>query len=82
MSEPSTDQLIAVFRGHGVSGDIKEVTPRAGDEAVFVVTEGASDATTNQDLVIELQGLLHRKVFVVPESATWEGHTTNLWLAA
>jgi hypothetical protein len=78
MSELSSDQLKAVFRAHSVRGDIKEVIPRAGDEAVFVVTEGDSDATTNQELVIELQGLLQRKVIVVPESVTWDGHTTNL----
>jgi hypothetical protein len=78
LSEPSSDQLKAVFRAHGVRGDIKEVIPRAGDEAVFVVTEGDSDATTSRELVIELQSLLHRKVIVVPESVTWEGHTTNL----
>jgi hypothetical protein len=78
LSEPSSDQLKAVFRAHGVRGDIKEVIPRAGDEAVFVVTEGDSDATTNRELVIDLQGLLHRKVIVVPESVTWGGHTTSL----
>jgi hypothetical protein len=78
LSEPSSDQVKAVFRAHGVRGDIKEVIPRAGDEAVFVVTEGDSDATTNRELVIELQGLLHRKVIVVPQSVNWEGHTTNL----
>lgn len=78
MSEPSSDQLKAVFRAHGVRGKIKEVIPRAGDEAVFVVTQGDLDATSNPELVTELQALLHRKVWVGPESVGWKGNTADL----
>jgi hypothetical protein len=39
-----------VFREHGVTGDIKEVIPRADDEAVFIVTAGDSFATTDSEL--------------------------------
>jgi hypothetical protein len=78
LAEPSSDQLRAVFRAHGVTGDIKEVIPRAGDEAVFIVTAADSFATTARELAADLQLLLARKVWVVCESATWEGRTTKL----
>jgi hypothetical protein len=78
LGEPSSDQLKAVFRAHGVRGEIKEVIPRAGDEAVFVLTEGDLVATSNPELVTELQALLHRKVWVGPEAVGWKGHTADL----
>jgi hypothetical protein len=78
LDEPSSDQLRAVFRAHGVTGDIKEVIPRAGDEAVFTVTAGDSFATTDRELAADLQRLLARKVWLVLESATWDGHRTKL----
>lgn len=78
MTEPSRDKLVAVFRTYGVKGEVKEVVPRAEDEAIFVVTAHDSSAVDNRDLALALQGILGRKVWVVPDSATWEDKTIRL----
>lgn len=78
MPDPSANQLRAAFRAHGVKAGIKEVIPRAQDEAVFLVTQRDAAATTDRDLAIELQRLLSRKVWIVLDSASWKGETTDL----
>lgn len=75
---PPANQLKTIFRAHGVTGGIKEVIPRAQDEAVFLVTEDDAVATTDRDLALELQRLLGRKVWIVLDSAPWKGNTTDL----
>ena len=78
MTEPSTDELLAVFRTYGVKGGVKEVVPRAQDEAIFVVTAHDSSAVDNRDLALALQKILARKVWVVPDAPTWEHKTIRL----
>lgn len=78
VAEPSSAELVAVFRAYGVMGEVKEVVPRAQDEAVFVVTAPDSSAVDNRDLALALQTMLARKVWVVPDAPTWEHKTIRL----
>jgi hypothetical protein len=78
VTEPSTDELLAAFRTYGVKGEVKEVVPRAPDEAIFVVTAHDSSAVDNRDLALALQKMLARKVWVVPNAPTWEHNAIRL----
>lgn len=78
MPDPSRDELIRIFREHGVSGEIREVVPRAGDEAVFVVTSIGSANMRERELTVALQSALHRKVWVTTEGGSWTGDVRPL----
>ncbi len=78
MTEPTRDEVLAVFRTYGVKGEVKEVVPRAPDEAIFVVTAHDSSAVDNRDLALALQKMLARKVWVVPDAPTREHKTIRL----
>ena len=78
MADPPKDRLLAVFREHGVKGEIREVTPRAADEAVFVVGGEDARAVHDADLAIALQELLARKVWVVPDMPIWRRQSQPL----
>jgi hypothetical protein len=71
MADPTRDRLLAVFRDHRVKNEIREVVPRAADEAVFVVAEEDAGAVRNRDLIVALQQLLQRKVWVVRDLSIW-----------
>ena len=78
MTEPSLNELVALFRAYGVKGEVREVVPRAEDEAIFVVAAPDASAVDNRDLALALQRMLARKVWVVPDAPTWERRTTRL----
>ena len=71
--EPSNEVIAATFRRYGVSGPIGEASPRAADEAIFVITpEGAASMLEDQ-LTQALQTLLGRKVWVLTDGPIWKG---------
>ena len=59
-------------------GEVKQVIPLAADEAVFLVADTDTRATTDRDLATDLQRLLGRKVWIVQDSDSWKGKTASL----
>ena len=78
MREPSATDVMATFRRHGVSGEVREAVPREADEAVFVVSPEDWLAMRERELTLALQELLHRKVWVVTDAPSWRGRTQPL----
>ncbi|HEY4027377.1 MAG TPA: hypothetical protein VGO86_13185 [Candidatus Dormibacteraeota bacterium] len=76
--DPPREELLALLRSHGVRGEIREVSPRAADEAIFVVSPEDAGAANDRDLAIALQRLLNRKVWVVPDQPIWHRQSEPL----
>jgi hypothetical protein len=80
--KPSDDisdhDITEMFRRHGVTGPVGEVTPRAGDEAVFVVTPEGAASMREGELTAALQTVLRRKVWVVTDETGFEGRVRRL----
>ena len=76
--EPTDEAITELFRRHGVTGPIGEVTPRAPDEAVFVVTPDGAASMREDQLSAALQAALRRKVWVVTDEVGYEGKVRSL----
>jgi hypothetical protein len=76
--DPTSDVIMAAFRRYGVSGPVAEASPRAADEAVFVVTPEGAASMQEDELTKALQILLGRKVWVTTDGRVWKGKTRPL----
>lgn len=76
--EPSNEVVAATFRRYGVTGPIGEVSPRAADEAIFVVTPDGAASMLEDELTQSLQTLLGRKVWVATDGTVYEGRIQPL----
>ena len=68
MSLPSErEEVVRLFRLHGVAGEIRQALDTGEDERVYVITSEQAATVDEAGLTRALMELLHRKVWVT----TW-----------
>jgi hypothetical protein len=71
LDQTTTEAIAALFREHGVPGQVSLIPVQGGDEAIFVV--GSTYAATMKEaaLTTALMNVLKRKVWITTDASAW-----------
>ncbi|TMF86700.1 MAG: hypothetical protein E6I07_08240 [Chloroflexi bacterium] len=78
MERDLREQILKLFREHGVIGQISQAVPEEADEAVFVVSPKSAAEMRERELTMSLMSLLRKKVWITTDGDHWKNLTKPL----